>query len=124
MEPSLGKKIIVIVEDTLEIAELIKDALNGELNYQAVTVTDGARALEVIHSVRASLILLDYHLPGLDGLQIYELLQQNPATHHIPVLFLTAAARAEPFKSRGLTNVIAKPFDLDTLLQEVAQRII
>jgi CheY-like chemotaxis protein len=123
MDPRPDKQVIVIVEDTVEIAELIKDALNDEPTYQAVVVVDGARALEVIQSVRASLILLDYHLPGLTGLQIYDLLQQDPATQAIPVLFLTSSSRDPVFTTRGFTNVFAKPFDLVTLLQAVAQQL-
>ncbi len=45
MDPPPEKKIIVIVEDTPEIAELIKDTLNAEPAYQALTVGDGARGI-------------------------------------------------------------------------------
>lgn len=123
MDSRPDKYVIVIVEDNVEIAELIKDTLSGEPAYQAVVVVDGARAFEVIQSVHASLILLDYQLPGLSGLQIYDLLQQDPATQAIPVLFLTASSRDPVFTARGFTNVLGKPFDLATLLQAVAQRL-
>ena len=114
------KKAIIVVEDNEPIAELVKDTLNAEPDYQAVTVNDGAQALEVIRSVKASLILLDLHLPGLDGLQIYDLLQQDTNTRDIPVLFLTANFEDRRFRERGYTNYLAKPFDLDVLLARVA----
>lgn len=114
------KKAIVIVEDNDPIAELIKDTLNAEPDYQAVVVTDGARALEVIRSIKASLILLDLKLPGLDGIQIYDLLQEDPTTRDIPVLFVTANYEERAFKERGFTNYLPKPFDLDELLSTVA----
>lgn len=120
MEDRLEKKAIIVVEDNEQIAELVKDTLNAEPDYQAVVVNDGAQALEVIRSVKASLILLDLHLPGLDGLQIYDVLQDDPATRDIPVLFLTANAEERRFKERGFTNILAKPFDLDELLARVA----
>jgi two-component system alkaline phosphatase synthesis response regulator PhoP len=114
------KKAIIIVEDNEPIAELVKDTLNSEPDYQAVVVNDGAQALEVIRSVKASLILLDLNLPGLDGVQIYDLLQEDADTRHIPVIFLTANHEDRRFKERGYKNYIAKPFDLDELLARVA----
>jgi DNA-binding response OmpR family regulator len=114
------KKAIVIVEDNEPIAELIKDTLNSEADYQAVVVNDGARALEVIRSVKASLILLDLNLPGISGLQLFDLLQEDPATRAIPVIFVTANHHERVFRERGFSNYIAKPFDLDELLARVA----
>ncbi len=121
MDGGVDKKAIIVVEDNEPIAELVKDTLNAEPDYQAVVVTDGARALDVIRSVKASLILLDLHLPGLDGLEIYDMLQADPATAEIPIIFLTANHEERRFRERGYLNVLAKPFDLDDLLARVAE---
>ncbi len=120
MDGTPEKKAIVIVEDNEPIAELIKDTLNSEPDYQAVVVNDGAQAIDVIRSIKASLILLDRNLPGLDGLQIYELLQADASTRDIPVLFVTANYLDNAFQERGITNFLPKPFDLDQLLAAVA----
>ena len=114
------KKAIVIVEDNEPIAELIKDTLNSESAYPAVVVNDGAQALEVIRSVKASLILLDLNLPGISGLQLYDMMQEDPAIREIPVIFVTANHHERAFRERGFSNYIAKPFDLDELLARVA----
>ena len=119
MNPSPEKKIVVIVEDTQEIANLIKETLNAEPEYQGVVVTDGALAMEVIRSVKASLIILDVYLPGFSGIDLYDLLQQNETTRSIPVLFVTAARGDPAFTKRNFTHHIAKPFDLDELLKRV-----
>jgi DNA-binding response OmpR family regulator len=113
------KKAIVIVEDNEQIAELIKDTLNAEPGYQAVAVHDGALALEVIRSVKASLILLDVNLPGMDGLQLYDMLQEDEGTRHIPVIFVTASTDTSAFRDRKLRNYIEKPFDLNDLVSRV-----
>ena len=65
MDETPEKKAIVIVEDNEAIAELIKDTLNGEPDYQAVAVRDAALALDIIRSVKASLVLLDVNLPKI-----------------------------------------------------------
>lgn len=118
---TISKKVIIVVEDNEHIAELIKEALNTEPDYQAVAVYDGALALDVIHSVKASLILLDLMLPGMDGLQIYDVLQSEEATRDIPVIFVTATPDNPDFKKRKIKNYIAKPFNLDDLLARVAE---
>lgn len=120
MEQPVDRKVIVVVEDNQEIAELIKEALNEEPDYQAVAVYDGARALDVIHSVKARLIILDVMLPGLDGLQLFDMLKADPTTLEIPVLFVTATEHDHEFKKRSIADYIRKPFDLADLLTRVA----
>ncbi|MEO8287038.1 MAG: response regulator [Chloroflexota bacterium] len=115
------RKVIIIVEDNEDIASLLEAALNGEPDYQAVAVHDGSRALEVIHSVKASLILLDVMLPGIDGLQLYDMIRDVPETAKIPVIFVTATSHDEDFRKRGIDNHIVKPFDMNDLLARVAQ---
>jgi DNA-binding response OmpR family regulator len=115
-----AKKVIVVVEDDKRIAELIKDVLYCEPSYAPVAVHDGWRALELIHSVEPSLILLDVRLPGLNGLEVYDRLQADNTTLDIPVIFVTANSEATTFKGRNIPNYIAKPFDPDELLVRVA----
>ena len=114
-------KAIVVVEDDRLLADLIRDALETEPHYHAVAVRDGARALGVVRAIKASLVLLDLNLPGLNGLQIYDLLQKDSATRDIPVIFVTANHQSQALRDRGITNIIPKPFELDDLLSRVAE---
>jgi len=119
MENQPERKAIVVVEDNKAIAELITTALNEEPDYYAVAVHDGALALDVIRSVKASLILLDVMIPGITGMQLYDMLKADPSTADTPILFLTAAKIDHEFERRGIEDYLAKPFDLDDLLQRV-----
>src|SRR3954447_5392819 len=110
---AVERKAIVVVEDSEPIADLIKETLNGEPDYQAVVVGDGAQALEVIKSVRASLILLDVGLPGIDGIQLHDMIRAEPTLRDIPIIFLTAYHQTRAFRERNFANVIGKPFTLD-----------
>jgi DNA-binding response OmpR family regulator len=114
-----GKKAILVIEDNAAIAEIIKDTLNAEPDYQAVAVHDGLLAVEVVQSLRASLVLLDLSLPGMDGLQVYDMLKADENTSAVPVIFVTANSQRADFRKRGFSNVIQKPFDLDELLARV-----
>lgn len=113
-------KAILIVEDDPEIAGLIRETLNDEPQYHAVAVPDGGKALACARDVILDLVVLDLNLPGLDGTQIYDQLQADPQTRPVPVLFVTANHRDPRLRTRNLTNILPKPFDLDALLGRVA----
>jgi CheY-like chemotaxis protein len=115
------KKAILIVEDTAEIAELIRDLLNAEPDYQAAVARDASEAIELLRAVQTDLILLDVGLPGMDGFQLYDLLQDDPATKHIPIVFVTATTNAAAIKERKAHKYVAKPFNLDHLMETVAE---
>jgi CheY-like chemotaxis protein len=117
------KKTIVIIEDNTNIADLIRTTLNDETEYQALTVDDGSRALEVVQSVEASLILLDVMLPSMDGFQVYDMLKADPATSDIPIIFVTASMDDAEFKKRNIDHHIRKPFELVELLATVAKTL-
>jgi DNA-binding response OmpR family regulator len=116
MAETPGRKIVVIVEDTQEIAQLMKDTLNAEPEFQAVVAADSALAIEVIRSVKADLIIMDVYLPGMSGIELYDLLQDDPDMKAVPVLFVTAAHSDPNFKQRKFKHYMAKPFDLDELV--------
>src|SRR5205085_1533159 len=98
------------------VAEIIRDTLNAETEYRAVVVGDGVQAIEVIHSIHISGVILDLALPGLNGLQIYDAIQADPTTRGLPVIFVTGSYPTAEFARRGITRVLPKPFNLDELL--------
>lgn len=112
-------KAIVVVEDNEAIARLIQEVLNDVPGYGAVTVGDGALALEVISAVKADLVILDIDLPGINGFEIYDRLHSRPETATIPALFMSAAMHEDELARRELHDYLRKPFDLDDLLARV-----
>ncbi len=112
-------RAIVVVEDNEPIARLIQEVLNDVPGYGAVTVPDGAIALDVISAVRADLVILDVDLPGINGFELYDRLRGKPETAAVPVLFMSAAAHEEELRRRDINHYLSKPFDLDDLLARV-----
>jgi two-component system response regulator (stage 0 sporulation protein F) len=112
---------ILIVEDDEGMAELIRHILMTVPGYDPIAVHDGVLALELLHSIRVCIVLLDYKLPGLNGFELYDRLQADEATRDIPVLFVTGYAGEEEFRKRQVKNYLKKPFDMDTLLSSVEQ---
>jgi DNA-binding response OmpR family regulator len=114
-----GKRV-VIGEDDEPIANLLRDAINEEPGYHATVVSDGPTILESVGG-GADLLILDIMMPGLSGFEVYDHIRADPRTKTMPVLFISAAVGhfSEDLLRRGITDVIAKPFDLNDFLDRV-----
>jgi DNA-binding response OmpR family regulator len=117
----IRKKVVVIGEDDEPIALLLRDAISDEPGYQAVVVSDGALVLETVRQVHADLLILDIMMPGLNGLEVYDRVREDSGIRDMPVLFVSAnlPQYEREFKSRKITTVLTKPFDLNDLLDRV-----
>jgi two-component system alkaline phosphatase synthesis response regulator PhoP len=85
------EKTILIVDDEQDIVDLISYNLSKE-GYKVVTATNGNQAVELATSVKPDLVILDIMMPGMDGFEVCRTLRQNPATHGMAIMFLTAKA--------------------------------
>lgn len=121
MGDEMRKRVVVIGEDDEPIAVLLRDSINDEPGYQSVVVSDGALVLETVRQVHADLLILDIMMPGLNGFEVFDRVRDDPEIRKMPVLFVSAATASyeEDFESRGITDRIDKPFDLNDLLQRV-----
>jgi len=84
------------------------------MNFSVVKASTARETFEKIKSERPDLIILDIHLPGLNGIEICDVLQKDPATANIPVIFLTADSdelTEMSAKSAGAFSFLLKPLD-------------
>ncbi|GAB4525586.1 MAG: response regulator transcription factor [Anaerolineae bacterium] len=111
-------KTILLVEDALDLAETIRRELisNG---YQVHHVTDGLAALERFSEDTPQLVILDWMLPGLDGLEVLRRMREQAPT---PIMMLTARDE-ETDRVLGLElgadDYLTKPFSMRELLARV-----
>jgi DNA-binding response OmpR family regulator len=114
-------KHVLVAEDDPDTATLIKATLEERLPVTVDHVTNGALVLDQILLTRPDLVILDVSMPGLNGIDVFDLLRGSAAALDIPVLFLTAMPdRAErAFARFGVTDVMAKPFECDALVRRV-----
>ena len=114
-----GKKIF-IVEDDEAIGTLLVQAIEQETSYQAMLASDGFQALKMLRRVKPDLLILDYGLPDMNGLEFYDTIHAVKALEHLPVLIVSAeAARIQKeVKARQLSQ-LQKPFDLANLLEAI-----
>jgi CheY-like chemotaxis protein len=112
---------ILHVEDNDTVAGMVKETLESE-GWQVETCADGSEALERITSdAHYDLLLLDYDLPGLNGI---ELLQQARVLTHrrgIPVIILSGTAEEEAVMRAGADAFLRKPEDVSSVVDAIAQ---
>jgi CheY-like chemotaxis protein len=120
--PSLHRvKRVLLAEDDPDTATVIKATLEERLSLTVDHVTNGALVLDQIFATHPDLVILDVSMPGLNGIDVFDLLRGSLSSIDVPVLFLTATPdRAEQAFARfGFSDVMAKPFDCDALVQRV-----
>jgi CheY-like chemotaxis protein len=113
-------KTVLVVEDEEELGAFIVQALQQETPYQALFVTDGFQALKMVRSLKPNLFLLDYHLPSMDGIELYDQLRADEELEDIPVVMFTADAPTPELQEREIIFV-KKPAELDELLQTIGK---
>ena len=114
-------KHVLLAEDDPETAAVIKATLEGSLLITVDNVTNGALVLDQIIATHPDLVILDVSMPGLSGIDVFDLLRASAAAEDVPVLFLTAMPdRAlQAFDRIGRRDVMAKPFEADALVARV-----
>ena len=116
---------VLIAEDETDIVDALRQALSDRLDIEADAVANGALVMDSIVARRPDLLILDVQLPGLNGLDVFDLVRSDPLWRSLPVLFLTGLPeRAETANATtGVHEVLAKPFDIDDLIAR-AERLI
>jgi CheY-like chemotaxis protein len=112
--------LILVIEDDENIGEIIVQAVQSETSYKAVCVPDGPQALELVRGVKPQLFLIDYWLPGMNGLELYDQLHSQVEFRAIPAILMSANAPVQELQKRDL-YYLKKPFELEELLQVIDQ---
>ncbi len=119
------KANILVVDDTPNNLRLLSGMLK-EQGYEVRSVLNGRMALTTVEAEPPDLILLDITMPQMDGYEVCEHLKANPATHNIPVIFISAlddaTDKVRAFQSGGV-DYITKPFQVEEVLARVENHL-
>ncbi|HXM30821.1 MAG TPA: response regulator, partial [Xanthobacteraceae bacterium] len=80
---------ILVVDDVPTNLKLLEVRLSAEY-FEVILASNGAQALEICERGQCDIVLLDVMMPGMDGFEVVRRIKSNPATHHIPVVMVTA----------------------------------
>ena len=112
---------ILIAEDQADLRQMI--ALTLELaGHQVVAAQDGEIAVQQAKETLPDLIILDLHMPGLNGAQVCERLKALDEFYGTPILIISAVANTDEVQAglnAGAREYIRKPFELDHFMQRV-----
>jgi len=112
---------VFIIEDELGTQLLIEQMF---INWKCTTscFNTAEEALQRMPENKPSLIMMDIHLPGMDGIETTGQIRNNPDSQHIPIIMLTSESRKEFVRKSmhcAINGYILKPFDPDTLLPKI-----
>ena len=110
-----GKRTILYIEDNLSNLNLVQEILRQQPQVELLSAMQGRLGLDLARKHSPDLILLDVHLPDLDGWDVFSQLQVEEATRKIPVIVLSADATArqiQQFMTAGARDYLTKPLDV------------
>lgn len=118
----MGKKKILIADDEFYVRDIVKGAL--EEAYIVLEASDGEEAIDIARNHKPSLIFMDILLPKLDGISACYLLKSDANTRAIPVVMISGRTDKLDHsysKAIGADDCLAKPFDIQDLIDKVSK---
>ncbi len=112
---------ILVVEDDQDIRLLLAETL-ADIGYQVIEAEDGGTGLRKAVDEDPDIILLDVMMPVIDGFQVLERLQDNPDTHPIPIIMVSAKGQEQDIMRAmrgGAWGYLIKPWSPDDLESKV-----
>jgi CheY-like chemotaxis protein len=119
-------KTVLVADDKATSRELVRTVLEKS-GYTVAEASDGIEALRNARELKPDLIILDLHMPGMDGFGVIREIRRDRELAATPVMALTASAMQgdrERALSAGFTGYIAKPIQLHVLRSEVERLLL
>jgi CheY-like chemotaxis protein len=115
--------LVLLAEDRESNVEPITSYLSG-VGYRTIVATNGIEAIALAKAHVPQVIIMDVQMPGMDGIEAMQHIQQDATLHNIPIIVLTAldlpSARAQCFTA-GAAEYLTKPVKLKYLVQVIAR---
>ena len=119
---STSERIVLIVDDDRDVGDILQKIILDQTDYKVVWIAESDLALDAAWYLRPSLLILDYMLPSIDGLDLYDRLQGMEGMRGVPTVLISASETLpfEELRARGI-YLLKKPFELGDLLDMLAQ---
>ena len=113
---------ILLIEDDESISEMLTECIESESSFRVTSLASGEEVLQHIQEIRETapfLFIIDYLLPGMNGLQLFDHLQSLETFEQVPTIMISATTMTEDIKTSLHDRNVAlltKPFELADLL--------
>jgi DNA-binding response OmpR family regulator len=114
----MNQHTVLVVEDDTMVRELVVEVLDAA-GYTVFEADCGKRALQLAREHLPSLVLTDYGLPDMSGVDVIGQLRAQEGSRHIPVMLVTGWGQHIVGSDHGANCVLAKPFDITVLVEHV-----
>lgn len=115
---------ILVVDDEYLIADILGYALEDE-GYMVVKASNGQKGIEVLERERPALIITDFMMPVMDGLEFAKAVRAQPAVSHLPIILISGAqAHIGMQRSDLFDAVLSKPFNIDLVIDMVKELLV
>ena len=113
---------ILIVEDDTDIGKFLQRLIEEETPYNTAVITNGLHALEKAPQIHPCLLLLDYRLPGINGVELYDRLQQEEETSGVPAIMMSAPLPFAELQRRGI-HQLREPTDIGGVIRMITHAL-
>jgi len=117
----LGMKVLV-VDDFATMRKIVRNILKQIGFEDILEAEDGTAALRLIKNDQVGLVVTDWNMPNMSGLDLLREIRQNPQTTNLPVLMVTAEGLKENVMEAvkaGVSNYVVKPFTAEVLQEKI-----
>ena len=117
-----SKKKILIIDDDPLMRRLVHFRLVKHFGHNILEAEDGSKGVELAKSEGPDVILLDWKMPGMDGMEVISILKSHSNTRSIPIIMLTGKSLfgdMEDALSEGAMGYVVKPVGLDKLSRQI-----
>ena len=114
-------KTILVADDEEDLRTIVHMTLEDP-QYRILEAADGNAVLELVEKESLDLLILDWMMPGMNGLEVIKMLRDSPTTQHLPVILLTANDSSQDLvelEELGMFAFLKKPFSPLQLLKQV-----
>jgi two-component system, cell cycle response regulator DivK len=119
----VANELILIVEDNPKNLKLVRDVLQVR-GYRTIEAGTGEEGVQLAREQQPALVLMDIHLPGINGVEAFRELRADPTTRAIPVVAVTASVMAQErtkVMAAGFDGFQGKPISVRELLETIRQ---
>jgi DNA-binding response OmpR family regulator len=121
----MAQPLVLVVDDEHDFRAIVSHVLKRG-GYDVVTAEDGAEGLRVFAEREPDLIVLDGHLPDIDGFEVCRRIRATPEGGKIPILLCTVRSALTTVSAgfeAGATGYVLKPFEMEELLEKVSEAL-
>src|SRR5215469_1997394 len=99
------RKTILLIEDHPVFSKIFARIITGYTSHLVVRLSDGLEITQAMQEYSPDLLILDYDLPGLNGIEIYDLVHNTPGWEHIPAIMVSASLPVHEIRRRNIPGL-------------------